>query len=67
MNTSQRPSGAAGKTLMADSPAGRVRWYLVFWLFVLGAVSFLDRVNISVAGMALAEEYHISQVRLGTI
>lgn len=52
---------------MADSPVGRVRWYLVFWLFVLGAVSFLDRVNISVAGMALAEEYHISQVRLGTI
>ncbi len=52
---------------MADSPVGRVRWYLVFWLFVLGAVSFLDRVNISVAGLALAEEYHISQVRLGTI
>ncbi len=52
---------------MAESPVGRVRWYLVFWLFVLGAVSFLDRVNISVAGMALAQEYHLSQVRLGTI
>jgi ACS family glucarate transporter-like MFS transporter len=52
---------------MADSPVGRVRWYLVFWLFVLGAVSFLDRVNISIAGMALAQEYHLSQVRLGTI
>jgi len=52
---------------MADSPLGRVRWVLVFWLFVLGAVSFLDRVNISVAGMALAQEYHLSQVRLGTI
>lgn len=52
---------------MAESPVGRVRWYLVFCLFVLGAVSFLDRVNISVAGMALAEEHHLSQVRLGTI
>jgi len=52
---------------VAESPVGRVRWYLVFWLFVLGAVSFLDRVNISVAGMALAQEYHLSQVRLGTI
>jgi len=48
-------------------PAGRVRWFLVFWLFVLGAVSYLDRVNISVAGTALAEEYHLSQVQLGSI
>ena len=52
---------------MANPPAGRVRWFLVFWLFVLGAVSFLDRVNISVAGSALAEEYHLSQIQLGSI
>jgi MFS transporter, ACS family, glucarate transporter len=50
-----------------SKPAGRVRWFLVFWLFVLGAVSFLDRVNISVAGTALAEEYHLTQVQLGSI
>ena len=48
-------------------PSGRVRWFLVFWLFVLGAVSYLDRVNISVAGTALADEYHLSQVQLGSI
>jgi len=52
---------------VADQPAGRVRWFLVFWLFVLGAVSYLDRVNISIAGTALAEEYHLSQIQLGTI
>jgi ACS family glucarate transporter-like MFS transporter len=52
---------------MADLPAGRVRWFLVFWLFVLGAISYLDRVNISIAGTALAEEYHLSQVQLGSI
>ncbi len=52
---------------MASPPIGRMRWFLVFWLFVLGAVSFLDRVNISVAGSALAEEYHLSQVQLGSI
>lgn len=52
---------------MADRPASRVRWFLVFGLFVLGAVSYLDRVNISIAGTALAEEYHLTQIQLGSI
>jgi ACS family glucarate transporter-like MFS transporter len=52
---------------MADLPAGRVRWFLVFWLFVLGAVSYLDRVNISIAGSAMMGEYHLTQVQLGSI
>jgi ACS family glucarate transporter-like MFS transporter len=42
-----------------------VRWYLVFWLFILSAVSFLDRVNISVAGSSIATEYHLSHIQLG--
>lgn len=50
---------------MDDRPIGRVRWFLVFWLFVLGAVSYLDRVNISIAGMALIKQYHLSEVQLG--
>jgi MFS transporter, ACS family, glucarate transporter len=45
----------------------RIRWLLVFWLFVLSGVSYLDRVNISIAGSSLAEEYHLSQVRLGWV
>ena len=52
---------------MAELPAGSVRWFLVFWLFVLGAVSYLDRVNISIAGSAMVEEYHLTQVQLGSI
>jgi MFS transporter, ACS family, glucarate transporter len=50
-----------------NRPAGRVRWFLVIWLFVLGAVSYLDRVNISIAGTAIAAEYHLTQVQLGSI
>jgi len=46
---------------------GKVRWFLVFWLFILSAVSFLDRVNISVAGSSIASEYHLSQVQLGWV
>ena len=52
---------------MSGAGATRIRWLLVFWLFVLSAISFLDRVNISIAGSSLAEEYHLSQVRLGWV
>ena len=52
---------------MTDKPTTRVRWRLVFWLFVLSAVSYLDRVNISVAGSLLASAYRFSNVQLGWI
>ena len=52
---------------MSGDKASRVRWVLVFWLFVLSGISYLDRVNISIAGSSLAEEYHLSQVRLGWV
>jgi MFS transporter, ACS family, glucarate transporter len=44
-----------------------VRWLLVFWLFVLSAVSFLDRTNISIAGSSLATEYNLSNQQLGFV
>ena len=40
---------------------------LVFWLFVLSAVSFLDRVNISIAGASIASDYNLSNVQLGFV
>jgi len=52
---------------MSATGASRIRWLLVFWLFVLSGISYLDRVNISIAGSSLAEEYHLSQVRLGWV
>jgi ACS family glucarate transporter-like MFS transporter len=52
---------------MAVPEASRIRWLLVFWLFLLSAISYLDRVNIAIAGSSLAEEYHLSQVRLGWV
>ncbi len=44
-----------------------MRWFLVFWMFVLSAVSYLDRVNISVAGRSIATEYALSNVQLGYV
>jgi ACS family glucarate transporter-like MFS transporter len=53
---------------MAEPPLhSRVRWFLVFWLFILSAVSFLDRVNISVAASAIATEYRLTDVQLGWV
>lgn len=48
-------------------PTSHVRWFLVGWLFILSAVSFLDRVNISVAGHFIAWEYGLSNVQLGYV
>lgn len=45
----------------------RVRWFLVFWLFVLSAVSYLDRVNISIAGGSIVDAYHLTDVELGKV
>ena len=44
-----------------------IRWFLAFWLFILSAVAFLDRVNISVAGASIASAYHLTNVQLGTV
>jgi ACS family glucarate transporter-like MFS transporter len=45
----------------------RVRWLLVFWLFVLSAVSYLDRVNFSIAGGSIEEAYHLDHLQLGKV
>lgn len=45
----------------------RVRWLLVFWIFVLSAIAFLDRVNISIAGISLAAAYQLSNIQLGWV
>lgn len=52
---------------MISAATSHVRWFLVFWLFILSAVSYLDRVNISIAGGSIAESYHLSDVQLGKV
>jgi ACS family glucarate transporter-like MFS transporter len=54
-------------TPMTPRASGHMRWYLVFWLFVLSAVSFLDRVNISVAGSSIAGDFGLTDVQLGWV
>lgn len=43
------------------------RYALVSWLFVLSAIAYLDRTNISIAGIAIGREFHLPNTRLGWI
>jgi ACS family glucarate transporter-like MFS transporter len=52
---------------MTSQNSSHVRWFLISWLFVLSAVAFLDRVNISIAGLFIAAEYHLTKVQLGWV
>jgi ACS family glucarate transporter-like MFS transporter len=44
-----------------------VRWFLVFWLFVLSAVSYLDRVNFAIASVSISDAFHLTDVQLGPV
>ena len=44
-----------------------VRYLLVFWLFVLSAVAYLDRTNISIAGVHIGREFAVDNVHLGWV
>ena len=49
------------------SAAMPIRYLLVTWLFVLSAVAYLDRTNISIAGIQIGKEFAIDNTRLGWV
>ena len=51
---------------MSDRPT-KIRWLLIGLLFVLSAVAFLDRVNMSVAAPRMISDYHLSDVQFGLL
>jgi ACS family glucarate transporter-like MFS transporter len=48
-------------------PGFQVRTLLVLWLFLLSAVGFMDRTNISIAGPAIRSELQLDDVHLGWV
>jgi ACS family glucarate transporter-like MFS transporter len=52
---------------MVAGTRSKVRLALIFLLFLVSAIAFLDRTNISVAGVEMRQEYGIDQVRLGWV
>jgi MFS transporter, ACS family, glucarate transporter len=55
MNSSQR-----------SQPAFPIRYLLVTWLFILSAVAYLDRTNISIAGIQIGKEFGIDNTQAGS-
>lgn len=51
----------------AASRTPRLRWAIVAWMFVISAVSYLDRNNLSIAAAAIKDEYGLSDTQLGLV
>lgn len=49
------------------TPRGNVRWLVVFWLFVISAVSYLDRNNLSIAAGSIKQEFGLNDIQLGAV
>ena len=47
--------------------SNKVRYLLIMLIFVVSAVVYIDRSNISIAGTYLATDYHISKPQLGWV
>ena len=58
--TPQQRTRSAGRSLP-------IRYLLVLWLLVISAVAFLDRTNISIAGVQIGREFGIDNARLGWV
>lgn len=46
---------------------GNLRWLLIFWMFLMSAIAYLDRVNVSIAGTAIQKEFNLTNVQLGYV
>jgi ACS family glucarate transporter-like MFS transporter len=44
-----------------------MRWALIGWMFAISAIAYLDRVNISIAGHSIQQEFHLDNIQLGWV
>jgi MFS transporter, ACS family, glucarate transporter len=49
------------------SSTAQKRWEVLIFIFLVSVVTYLDRINISIAGDALVLEYGLTRLQLGTI
>jgi MFS transporter, ACS family, glucarate transporter len=57
----------SGVSLVYADRRTYVRFFLAFLLFILSGVAFLDRTNLSIAGLQISTEYGLGNQRLGWI
>src|ERR1700735_803940 len=67
----ERAGGILPEMEVSSPTTGRtrlpIRYLLVLWLGVLSAVAYLDRTNVSIAGIEICKEFAISKIQLGWI
>src|SRR5665647_3732954 len=44
-----------------------MRWLLIFWVFLMGAISYLDRVNISIAKKWVQADFGLTNNEIGYV
>jgi ACS family glucarate transporter-like MFS transporter len=52
---------------MGDNRRSRVRWQILGLLFLISVVTYIDRVNISVAGKELMPVFGLSAIQMGAV
>ena len=70
--TRSRGDGENDKRMIEQTGGRRghglpMRYLLVLWVLVLSTIAFLDRTNISIAGVQISKEFGIDNSRLGWI
>lgn len=62
-----RSAATMNRTATRSRATLPVRYLLVCWLLVLSAIAFVDRTNISIAGVEISREFHLDNSQLGWI
>jgi ACS family glucarate transporter-like MFS transporter len=65
--SSRRSASAAAIPQPLARPATNYRWVVVVLAFVIAAVSYLDRNNLSIAAGAIKAEFRLTDVQLGAV
>ena len=52
-------------SLLRKMVDGKLRWLLMGWMFLVSAVAYLDRVNLSIAGQSVQKDHGLTDVQLG--
>ena len=61
----------AGKALVnspvVETKKTRVRWFIVFMLFLVTAINYADRATLSIAGPAMSKDLGLDSVMMGYV
>lgn len=49
------------------APKGNLRWQVIFWVFVIASISYLDRINLSVAAPTITKAFNLTKSEMGLV